>query len=357
MPDDDISAYVDTEDFIERVSDRRRKLLILVVLLSCILALMYFLSMFLGAVNVNYRDVIDVWFGNGTWAHTYIIETIRMPRVACAAVVGAGLSVAGMAMQSLFRNPMAAPSVLGLSSGAAFGAALAMGLGVGGFAGMFSVPLMAFVFCFITVFLVYSLAYTRFGVPTVLLLLSGIAVGTFFGGLTSMIQYLVDRDALANIIYWTMGSFGRCDWTSFKISLVTVGLGVGIIVACSRELNLISMGEEQAKTLGINIKVVRWALLIGTALCVGGSVAISGVIGFVGLIIPHVCRALIGPNHVYLWPICVLTGAIFLVTMDLISRTIFAASIGSLPVGVLTALVGAPFFVYVMRKKRNELWG
>jgi iron complex transport system permease protein len=350
-----ISNDMSREEFGEQIGQRRRRLVISVVLLSCGVVLTYFASMFLGAVNISYKDVIDAWMGNGTWANTYIIESIRMPRAACAAIVGAGLSISGMAMQAMFRNPLASPSVLGLSSGAAFGACLAIGLGVGGFVGTFSLPFMAFIFCFITIFLVYSLASTRYGTPTVLLLLAGIAVGTFFSGLSSLVQYMIEKDALASIVYWTMGSFGRCDWTSVLIVSITVGLGAAMIVACSRELNLISMGEEQAKTLGINMRVVRMLLLIGTALAVGGSVAVSGIIGFVGLIIPHVCRAIMGPNHVYLWPVCCLTGAIFLMAMDLASRTIMPS--GSIPVGILTALIGAPFFIYIMRKKRNELWG
>ena len=346
---------ISIEDFEGFVGRKKALFFLSVIGLASGVVAVYFLCMFLGAVDISWRDVIDTWYGRGTWSDNYIIKSLRMPRVACAAVVGAGLSVAGLAMQALFRNPLASPSVLGLSSGAAFGAALSIAFGIAGFAGMFSVPIMAFVFCFITIILVYGLATTRYGTPTTLLLLSGIAVGTFFSGMTSFIQYMVDKDALASIVYWTMGSFGRCTWVSFRMVIVTVGMGVTLIAICSRELNLISMGEDQARSLGVNVKIVRMALLIGTALTVGGAVAVSGVIGFVGLIIPHVCRAIVGPNHVYLWPICCLTGSIFLMLMDLISRTIM--EVGSLPVGIITSLIGAPFFVYIMRKKRKELWG
>jgi iron complex transport system permease protein len=278
-----------------------------------------------------------------------------MPRTACAAVVGAGLSIAGMAMQAMFKNPMASPSILGLSSGASFGACLVLAFGVGGFIGTYAVPTMAFIFCFITMFLVYGLATTKYGVPTVLLLLSGVAVGAFFSGLTSFIQYIVNSDTLSGIVYWTMGSFGRCGWDSFQIALVTIGAGAGLILFCAKELNLISLGEEQATTLGVNIRRVRWTLLIGTSLAVGGSVAICGVIGFVGLIIPHVFRSVGGPNHYTLAPLCILGGGIFMMVMDVTSKTIMSA--GEIPVGVLTALLGAPFFIYIMRKHKNDIWG
>lgn len=356
MTEDGMDALSSAEDFVKYNQQMRRRFAILLVILAAMVAAIYFLSMFLGSVDISPEDVIKAWKGEASWGDSYIIKDIRMPRAMCAAIVGAGLSVAGLAMQAMFRNPMASPSVLGISSGASFGACLAIGFGVGGVFGTFGVSFMAFVMCFITLAMVYALAYTKYGVPTVLLLLAGIAVGTFFSGMSSMIQYIVDdKDTLANIVYWTMGSFGKCTWASARVGLITVGLGVAIIAYFSRELNLISMGEDQAKSLGANIKTIRFAVLIGTALAVGGSVSISGIIGFVGLIIPHICRALMGPNHTFLWPICCLAGAIFLMTMDIISRTAFAPNV--FPVGVLTSLIGAPFFIYIMRKKRNELWG
>lgn len=328
----------------------------LLLILAALLVPVYFACLFLGSVSISAGDVIDAWLGRASWADTYIVTELRMPRALCAAVVGAGLSMAGLAMQALFRNPMASPSVLGISSGASFGACLTLGFGFGGALGLYSTSVMAFVMCFATLALVYMLAYTRHGVPAVLLLLSGVAVGTFFSGFSSLLQYLVDdKDALANIVYWTMGSFGKCDWASVKVSLVTVGIGAGLIAYFSRELNLLSMGEDQARALGADVRRVRIAVLIGTALCVGGSVAISGIIAFVGLIVPHVCRALVGPDHTRLWPVTVLAGAMFLMLMDLVCRTAMAPS--TLPIGVLTSMIGAPFFIYIMRKKRDELWG
>ena len=321
------------------------------IILIAAVALVYFSCIFVGTVDLTPKIVFDVWRGQESWGNTYIVEYIRMPRIACAAIVGAGLSVAGMAMQALFKNPLASPSILGISSGASFGAALAMVYGVGLGLGMYNVSLMAFIFCFITIFLVYLLATTRHGTPTILLLLAGVAVGAFFSGLTSALQYLTESDALKDVVFWMMGSFGRCGWTEVKIGLITVGAGVALIGICAKELNLLSLGEGQAKSLGVNVVRVRYMILIGTALTVGGSVAISGTIGFVGLIIPHIFRSLCGPNHKYLTPICILGGAIFLMLVDVVCRVN-----GEMPIGVITALIGAPFFVYILRKKKSDFW-
>lgn len=342
----------ETFDDVKRIEDdTKERILTVGIILIAAMGFVYFFCIFLGAVDLSYEDVLDVWFGKGTWGNTYIVKTIRMPRIACAAVVGAGLSVAGMAMQALFKNPLASPSILGISSGASFGASLAIAFSIGVAGHSFGVSFMAFVFCFITIALVYALATTRYGTPTVLLLLSGVAVGAMFSGLTSLVQYEVDPDTLQNIVYWTMGSFAKCGWTSFRIGLVTIGLGVVLIACCRKELNLISIGEEQAKSLGVNIPRVRLVILIGTALAVGGAVSISGVIGFVGLIIPHIFRSLCGPSHGYLLIMCILGGGIFLMIVDLVSRLS-----NELPVGVLTSLVGAPFFIYILRKRKQSIW-
>lgn len=326
-----------------------------IVLLVVALAVTYVACLFVGQSSMTAKDVIDTLLGGGSWGDHYNVFVLRMPRIACAAIVGAGLSVAGMAMQAMFKNPMASPSILGLSSGASFGASLAIAFGFGAFAGSFSIPIMAFVFCFLTLLMVYGLAVTRYGTPVTLLLLSGVAVGAFFGGMTSFIQYVVEPDILQGVVYWTMGSFNRCHWDSLWIVLIVVGIGVAMICTRLRELNLISLGEDQAQTLGVNVKRTRIILLIGTSLAVGGSVAVSGTIGFVGLIIPHICRAIGGPNHKFMAPLCILAGAVFMMIMDAVSNSI--SFTGVLPVGILTSLLGAPFFVYIMRKRKNEIWG
>lgn len=328
---------------------------VVIVILCVAIVFVYMACLFIGQSSMTSKDVIDTILGNGSWGHNYIVFNLRMPRTLCAAIVGAGLSIAGVAMQAMFKNPMASPSVLGLSSGASFGACLAIAFGIGGMFGRYTTPVMAFLFCLLTMFLVYSLAITRYGVPITLLLLSGIAVGAFFSGLTSLIQYVVDPDVLQGVIYWTLGSFNRCSWTSFYVGIPIIGAGVVLICLCIKELNLLALGDEQAESLGVNLRRTRSMILVGTSLSVGGAVAISGVIGFVGLIIPHMCRVICGPNHKLLAPLSILVGAIFMMIMDAISKC--GIFYGELPVGILTALLGAPFFIYIMRKKKNEIWG
>lgn len=345
----------DKTDLENSLDRKNRRSIAIILLLVIVLGATYFLCLLRGSASYSAAEMIRSMTGGGTWGSRYILYNIRMPREICAAVVGAGLAVAGMAMQAMFRNPMASPSVLGLSSGASFGASLSIAFGLGGIFGSYATPAMAFIFCFITMALVYGLSVTRFGTPAVLLLLSGVAVGALFSGLTSFIQYIVEPDVLQGVVYWTMGSFSRCQWNEVWICLPIVTAGVLMITCCHKELNLISLGEEQAEALGVNIRRTRILLLIGTSLCVGGSVAVAGVIGFVGLMIPHVCRALCGPNHNRLIPMCILVGAIFLLIMDTLAKSVLDAN--EMPVGILTSLLGAPFFIYIMRKRRNELWG
>ena len=212
---------------------------------------------------------------------------------------------------------------------------------------------MAFIFCFITMGAVYMLARTKYGVASTTLLLAGVAIGAFFNGLVSLLQYVVNEDVLSSIVYWTMGSFNNCGWQSFQLVIIPVLLGLFLMILHIRELNLISAGEEQAANMGVNVKRLRIILIIATSLAVGGSVAISGVIGFVGLIVPHIFRMIVGPNHALLMPLCIFGGGIFMIAMDTIAKSAFSLA---LPVGVLTALIGAPFFIYVMRTRKKEIW-
>jgi len=334
---------------------KKRRISAIVVTIAVMgLFLTFVLTLMVGDIHLSVSEIFSILFGNtDSDRNRYVIIESRLPRLLCCILVGAALSTSGLVMQSLFKNPMASPSVLGISSGAAFGAALAMAFGVGGFMGSLMLPGMAFIFCFITMFLVYMLARTKYGVAKTTLLLSGIAMGAFFSGLISVLQYIVDTDVLARIVYWTMGSFKDAGWHSLQIVLIPIIIGLLIVILNVRELNLISSGEEQAANMGVNVKRVRITMMIATSLMVGGSVAISGVIGFVGLIVPHIFRAIVGPNHAILIPLCIFGGGIFMIAMDTIAKAAFAIPF---PVGVLTALIGAPFFIYIMRTRKREMW-
>lgn len=341
---------------IQKYHASQKKRAAVVVLTTAVVLVISFLGMMvIGNYKVNVAEVFDIIFNGGGSAQTrQIIMDIRLPRILCCCLVGAALSVSGLAMQSLFKNPMASPSILGISSGASFGASIAISFGIGGAVfGIYGTPAMAFLFCFITMGAVYLLARTKYGVATTTLLLAGVAVGAFFNGLVSLVQYIADEDTLASIVYWTMGSFNKCGWNSLQLAIIPIAVGLLLIFLQTRELNLISAGEEQAANMGVNVRLSHIVIIIGTSLCVGGAVSISGTIGFVGLIVPHIFRMLVGPNHKLLIPLCILGGATFMMVMDTIAKAAFSFS---MPVGILTALLGAPFFIYIMKTRKKDIW-
>ncbi len=349
-----MSEIKDYEGIQEFRKKARRKAVVAVGGTALFFVVAFLLCMCFGNYVMSPSEVFNGIFGIGDAGIVQIARNVRLPRVLCAALVGAALSVAGLTMQSLFKNPMASPTVLGISHGASFGASMAISFGIGaGVFGTYSTSVMAFVFCFITMALVYAIARTRYGISTVTLLLSGVAVGAFFNGLVSLIQYVADDDALQEIVFWTMGSFNKCNWDSVPVALVPILLGIVMTVLINRELNMVSAGEEQAANMGVNVRNIRIIAIVATSLCVAGSVAVSGTIGFVGLIIPHVFRMLVGPNHRLLIPLCIFGGAAFLMIMDTIAKAGFEMSF---PVGVLTSLLGAPFFIYILKTRKKEVW-
>ncbi len=330
------------------------KFLIAVITTAVVMTVTFIVAMMVGNYHATVSEVFNALLGKGSKGVVYMIRDVRLPRILSAAFVGAALSISGLTMQSLFKNPMASPSILGISSGAAFGASIAISFGVGqAIFGSYATSAMACIMCFVTLLLVYLIARSKYGISTVTLLLAGVAVGAFFNGLVSLLQYVANDETLSAIVYWTMGSFNKVTWTSFYRAIVIIIAGLVIQAVIYKELNLISAGEEQAANLGVNVKQIRYLALIGTALCVGGSVSVAGTIGFVGLIIPHIFRMMVGPNHKLLTPMCIFGGAAFLMAMDTIAKMAFVMSF---PVGIFTSLLGAPFFIYVLKKRKKEIW-
>ena len=346
---------IESYDELKALQSKNKKKAAIAITSTIVLFIVFFFAcMGVGNYGASVMDMINALLGRGDEATKYIIREVRLPRVVAAAVVGAALSIAGLTMQSLFKNPMASPSVLGISSGAAFGASIAISFGIGqAIFGSYATSIMACLMCFATLLLVYLIARSKYGVATVTLLLAGVAVGAFFNGLVSLMQYVANDDVLSAIVYWTMGSFNKVTWSSFSRAILLLFLGIISQVLIYRELNLVSAGEEQAANLGVNVKQVRYIALIGTALCVGGSVSLAGTIGFVGLIVPHIFRMIVGPNHKLLIPMCIFGGAAFLMAMDTLAKTAFTISF---PVGIFTSLLGAPFFIYILKKRKKEIW-
>ena len=275
-----------------------------------------------------------------------IIGEIRLPRVVLAGLVGMGLSASGAALQGLLGNPLADPYVIGVSSGAAVGAALVMVLGYGAAWGGFAAPAAAFATAMIAMLLVLALSRRGGRLPVQGFLLAGIVVGSFFWALVTLLLTVSGRD-LQSVLFWLTGSFSGADWPRIGAALPLVLLGIFGLLAFAKDLNLMATGEEPALHLGVDVEVTKTAVVALAALTTAASVAVSGVIAFVGLMVPHLARRVVGADHRVLIPVASLFGASFLILADTASRTAFGAT--EVPVGLLTALMGGPFFFVLLR--------
>lgn len=310
-------------------------LLIIVGLASIIL------SVSVGSSDINFWDVVKTIFGDENATLKSIVD-FRLRRTILAVIVGAALTTAGCAMQSLFRNPLADPYILGVSSGASVGAALVILLG---FASSLNIITAAFFSAIITVYLVYQLGKTS----TYSLLLAGVAMATFLSGITSLLIYLAGKD-MHQVVFWIMGGFWTASWLKVKIVLLPVFVGIVIVVYNSWKLNAILLGEEHAASVGVDVNRLKRIIITFAALLTASAVSVSGVIGFVGLIIPHAMRLVVGEDNRILLPTAILFSAAFMPLVDVVART---AVSGELPVGIITALLGAPFFIYLLRRGKT----
>ena len=278
-----------------------------------------------------------------------IVWHIRLPRVALAALVGAALALAGAGFQGVFRNPLADPYLLGAASGAGFGAALAMVTGgTVGVMGALGVPAAAFAGAAMTVVLVVSLARRGWTLPIVPLVLAGVVVGSCLAAGTSFVL-LAAREQAAGILTWLLGSLAFASWTKVGSLLPLVALAALTLFGAARALDVLQLGESAAAQLGVPVEALKLAVVAAGTLATAAAVSVAGVIGFVGLVVPHAVRLALGPDHRRLLPIAALWGAGFMVLADLVARTVIAPA--ELPVGVVTALVGAPFFLALLRHK------
>lgn len=332
--------------------DRRAQVRITAAGLIVLSVLSALIAMCLGAAQLPLATVLDALGaalrGEGAGTGHAIVVGVRLPRILSSYLVGMALSVCGACMQGLFHNPMADPHMLGVSSGAAFGVALCTLIGGGAlmrFTGLF-----AFAFSIAAVLIVLTLSHTHGRVTTVSLLLAGIAVSSLLTALTSGLM-VIDRENLENVYMWTMGSFTSSSWDKLKIAAPVILMGVLGIIAFARDLNALLMGESDARQLGVNVRRVRLILLLLSTLVTATAVSISGVIGFVGLMVPHAMRMFCGPDHRGLLPLSALAGGLYLLIMDTLARTVLMPI--EIPIGVLTAMVGGPFFLYLL-KRRND---
>jgi iron complex transport system permease protein len=287
-----------------------------------------------------------------TWEpmEAVILWQIRLPRVVMGALAGMALSVAGGAYQGLFKNPLADPYVLGVSSGAALGGAVALAfLGRLHLGAVGPVPLFAFLGGMLAVTLVYSLAAVGGRVPVVGLLLAGVAVGSFSISMVSLILYLTNAQARDAIIFWLMGGLGGATWVKIAWLLPYLAVGLGALLLHWRELNAMLLGEEPAAHLGVDVEWMKKVVLTAGTLLTAAAVAFCGTIGFVGLIVPHLVRFLVGPDHRYLLPASGVVGAVVLVLADTLARSLLGAQ--EIPVGLVMAVLGGPFFLWLLRRR------
>jgi iron complex transport system permease protein len=328
-----------------------RRVALLAMILVPLAAL--YVSLFVGRFTVPAADVARIlasrlWPMTPDWPASVetIVLQIRLPRAILAMFVGAGLSVSGAAFQGMFRNPLVSPDILGVTAASGFGAALALLLS----RGAFELELIAFLFGILGVGLTYLLARTYRSTPVLMLVLSGVIVAAFFSALLSGAKYLADPDSkLPVITYWLLGSLNGASMRSLSLALPPIVLGGAGLMLVRWRLNVLSMGDEEARSLGVRTDRLKGIIIVCTTLITAAAVSVCGIVGWVGLVIPHLARMWVGPDHRALLPAACSIGATYLLLIDDVART---ASASEIPLGILTAIVGAPFFAYLLRKTR-----
>jgi len=330
-------------------------ILLLLLIVSVVLGIL------IGPVSISVSDIFQItlfklgFLKRGSWTSGVenIIWLIRFPRVLLALAVGGGLAVAGATLQTLVRNKLADPFILGISSGASVGAVLAIGLGFFSFAGIFGIQISGFLGALISFLLVFYLAKSGRELSPTRLILAGIGVGYVFSGITSFITMTTgNRELAGQILAWTLGSLARATWYDLTLSVLILFVVGGYLLLQSRNLNALSIGDEVAVTLGLDVNKFRKKMFVLIALLTGVMVSVSGTIGFIGLIIPHIVRIIVGSDHRKVLPVCALLGSIFLIWVDVIARTTFAPV--ELPVGVITSILGGPFFLLLLWKIQKK---
>lgn len=337
----------------------------LLPLLFALLLVSFFLGTGIGAVRITPVQVAGILakamgFDTGIIYDERldaVLLSIRLPRVCLAALVGASLAIAGTSMQGLFRNPLADPALIGISSGASLFAVMYIVAGLRYFpalsqhGGTSALSLVTFAGSFLSTVAVYRLSQVSGRTVIAMMLLSGIAINAMTSAFTGLFTYSANDVQLRSIIFWTLGSLGGASWSTVTGVLPFTLLPVLLLPRMAKPLNAFSLGESNAAYLGVHTERVKSFIIVLTALCVGASVAVAGVISFVGLVVPHIMRLIAGPDHHSLLPLSALAGAVLLIDADILSRTVFAPA--EIPIGIITSLIGAPVFLYLLLKERR----
>lgn len=342
--------------------DRRALGALIVIVLAVGLASISTLSIMTGAISIPLPRILYAlaqgWLVPampGYETDRIVLYTIRIPRTLAGALVGGGLAVSGAMMQGLFRNPLADPGLVGVSSGAALGATISIVL-AGSLTllqpiGIALTPAAAFLGGLCSTLLLYAAATRKGRTSTATMLLAGLGLGALAGAMTGFIVYLSNDEQLRDLTYWFMGGLGGATWRQLAVSAPFILMLFCVAPFLSRGLDALILGEATARHLGIDVQFVKSMLIVTVALAVGASVALSGVVGFVGIVVPHILRQVIGPEHRYLLPASALFGACLVISADMLCRTIVAPA--ELPLGILTAAIGAPVFLFILLRGRT----
>lgn len=333
--------------------------LVLLSILTPLLALGY------GAVSISLSDIIaaltplsPAGHDSDSAFHAQILREIRLPRVLLGVVAGAALGLSGAMLQTLFRNPLADPGLIGTAAGAALAGAVAMILvqqwlpDVAAFLGLWLVPLFAFAGAMLALLIVLRLAGHNGHLDPAHLLLAGIAINALVGAGIGLLVYIASDDQLRNFTVWTLGTLAGAHWTAFGLLAAVCALTLALTPWLTGPLNALLLSEGDARCLGYRVPLIKLVIMLLAALCVGASVAFCGIIGFIGLMVPNLMRLVVGPDHRWLLPASGLCGAIVLTLSDLAARVVIAPA--ELPIGILTALIGAPFFILLLRRRVRE---
>jgi iron complex transport system permease protein len=317
-----------------------------------LLLIAFIFSLAIGSVFISPVELWKILRGLGDDTFTFIIWQIRLPRTVLVALTGAALSGSGAAYQGLFRNPLADPFLIGVASGAGLGAVIAMSIQWPySFWGLMAIPMSAFIAALITVFIVYFLARVGQTIPTTNLILAGVAFSSFATSLTSFLM-LRSTSEVRRALGWLLGGASQAGWTAILAILPYIIIGLGILLINGHRFNLLQFGDDQAQQLGLNVTCTKTILLIAASLATAAAVAFSGIIGFIGLIVPHVIRIWFGGDYRRLIPLSIIGGASALLVSDVVARIVLAPQ--EIPVGIITSLVGAPFFLWVLRTAKNQ---
>lgn len=324
------------------------------LLLLLLLVVTAILATSIGAVSVPVTDLVT---NDLTAQQQAVLLSIRLPRVLLAIIVGVALAISGAALQGLFRNPLADPGLIGVSTSAALAVALVIVLAgpLTGMLGLYSLSIAAFVGSMLACFFIFRLARLSGKFSVTYMLLTGIALNALCAAGVGFLTFLSNDDQLRTLTFWTMGSLGGALWPAVIVAATIVVPACFLLLKSARELNLLLLGEDEARYLGVDEEKLKRLIIVTTALTVGAGIAVSGIIGFVGLVVPHLVRLMLGPDHRLLIPASGLLGAALLLLADTIARTVVAPA--EMPVGILTSLIGGPFFLWLLVKQYSGRFG